>query len=72
MKIIALLFLGILTLGCSHVGSYAGMDLNVGYGHNFGDNGGGGKFAGHFYDGGNLFPQDTISTGVTILLRKEE
>jgi hypothetical protein len=87
-KALLVIIIAALTMGCTtfakNVGTYAGMDLNLGYGHNFGNNDGiGGRLGGasgniganrfstgkSYFNGGSQYPSDTISTSVTILLR---
>jgi hypothetical protein len=73
--ILSAIFFGCANLG--QVGSYAGMDIMLGYGHNFGVNNGGsigpghGNFEAVSFDGFE-YPDDTFNTSVTILLRPSD
>ncbi len=85
MKSLLVIVIAAATMGCSAIGTYAGMDIGMGYGHNFG-NGGNSfenasayRFGNHklgssssSFSGGSQYPDDTISTSVTILLRPKK
>ena len=81
MRMLFVAILAACTIGCSAIGTYAGMNLGVGYGHNFGNDGFEGESSYRFghhklgsssFSGGSLYPDDTLSTSVTILLRPEK
>ena len=87
MKSLFVALLAVCVVGCGTIGTYAGMNVGLGYEHNYGEGGGfsgmtgssrGNIGANQFYSGGSYFrsggyyPNDTISTSVTILLRPEK
>ncbi len=80
MRAIIIAILASALFGCANlgeIGSYAGMDIMMGYGHNFGTSNGGsfapahGNFEGVSFDGFE-YPDDTFNTSVTILLRPSD
>ena len=77
MKSLFVILLAACTFGCSAIGTYAGMDLGLGYGHNFGDNSGFSAdhrscFHSSVVEGGSFYPDDSINFNATILLRPEK
>ncbi len=87
MKTLLVVLLAACVMGCGTIGTYAGMDIGLGYGHNFGNDGGfSGRVgdaranigANRFYSGSSyfygsdLYPDDTLNISATILLRPEK
>ncbi|GAF92365.1 unnamed protein product [marine sediment metagenome] len=81
MKTLLVAALALCVTACSTIGSYAGMDLGIGYGHNFGNDGfesessyrfGRHKLGSSSFSGGSQYPDDTIEINATILLRPEK
>lgn len=82
MKYLILAAVAVLTLGCGtlskHLGTYAGMDLSIGYAHQFGQDQWGGTLAagngqhrGALSWNGQTEERDYLGIGATVLIRKE-
>jgi len=77
MKWIAIMSVALFTLGCAQfkntVGSYAGMDIEVGYLHNFVTNDfEGGKKEGFFFPSGSERDENRIDGRIRLLFRPEQ